>query len=152
VVHGGEKGLEVVEVVMAEDGINICLLEEMHGMTHAITFDLDAEHPVQLTKVSDLDMCVEPGLEFLNETDGGGDDCTIVNVHDHDNKLALKLDHFEVDGLVNSTLLEAKGDEDAGKLLVPVAARLFEAIECFDEVQDAHAGVGVFVARRMLHV
>jgi hypothetical protein len=146
------KGLEVIEVVIAEDGVDICPQGEMHDMTHVITFDLDAEHLVQLTKVSNLDMHVKPGLEFLNETDGRGDNCIIINMHDHDDKLALELDHFEVDGLVNSTLLEAKGDEDAGKLLVPVVARLFEAIEHFDKAQDACASVGVFVARRMLHV
>jgi hypothetical protein len=152
VVHGSGKGLEVVKVVMAEDGIDICLLGEMHSMTHTIMFDLDAEHLVELTKVSDLDMCAEPSLEFLNKIDGGGNNCIIANVHNHNNELALELDHFEVDGLVNSTLLKAKGDEDARKLLVSVVARLFKAIEHFDKAQDACAGIGVFVARRMLHV
>jgi hypothetical protein len=38
-------------------------------------------------------------------------------MYDHNNELTLELDHFEVDSLVNSTLLEAKGDKDARKLL-----------------------------------
>jgi hypothetical protein len=46
VVYGSGKRLEVIKVVTVEDGVNICLLGEMHGMICMITFDLNAKHPV----------------------------------------------------------------------------------------------------------
>ena len=71
--------------------------------------DFNAEHPVQLSEVSDLEVHAQAGLEFLDEADGGGDDRAIVHMHHDDCKVALCGDGSEVNSLVYSTLLEPKG-------------------------------------------
>ena len=59
---------------MAEDCVDVCALGQEVDAAWAIAFDLDAEHPVQFSKVHDLEVLVEAGLEFLDEADGGGSD------------------------------------------------------------------------------
>jgi len=46
----------------------------MNNLTGAITFDLNAEHPVQLSEISDFEVLTEACLEFLNQAEGGGND------------------------------------------------------------------------------
>ena len=140
-VHGCGKRPEAGEVVTVENGVDVCPLGKVHGAARAVAFDFDAEHPIPLAEVSNLNMLAKAGLEVLNEADSGGDDHAIVHMHHDDGQLALVHDHLEIDGLVNSALLETEGDEDAGQLLIPAAARLLEAVECFDEAQNARAGV-----------
>jgi len=136
VVHGCGKWLEVSKIVAAKDGINVCALRQVDKAARVIVFDLNAEHPVQLSKVGDLEVLAEAGLEFLGEVDGVCDDCAIVHMHHHNGKLALGDDHLEVDGLVHTALHEPKGLEDAGELLVPMATRLLEPIKGLDKAQN----------------
>ena len=151
-VHGCGKGLEIFEVEVAEDGIKVCPLGKVHSAARAVTFDFDTKHPMQLTKVSDLNMLVEASLEVINEADGGGDNCTVVHMYHDDSELTLVLDHLEINSLINGTLLETEGDEYAGEFLIPLAARLLEAIKCFDKVQNTCASVRGLVTGGMMHI
>jgi hypothetical protein len=118
----------------------------------AIAFDLNTEHPVQLSKVCDLEVLAKAGLEFIDEADGVCDDHAIIHMHHYNGEFALGDDDLEVNGLVHTALHEPKGLEDAGELLVPMMTRLLEPIKGLDEVQDTYAGIGGLVAQGMLHV
>jgi len=137
---------------VAENGVNVHALGQMDKATRAITFDLNAKHPVQLSKVSDLEVLAEAGLEFIDEVDGICDDCAIIHVYYHNGELALGNNHLEVDSLVYTTLREPEGLEHAGKLLVPTATRLLEPIKCLDKAQNTRTGIRGFVAQGILHV
>src|SRR5438105_4971180 len=124
----------------------------MDNLARAIAFDLNAEHPVQLSKISDLKMLTEAGLEFLNKSDGGGNNRAVIHMDYHDSELTFDNDSSEVNGLIDGTLLESKLDEDTCKLLVPPAARLLKPIEGLDEVQNVRACIRNLVAQGMVHV
>ena len=82
-VHRSEKGLEIGEVVMAANGFNVRMLRQVDEVAGAITFDLNTEHPVQLSKVSDLKVLAEAGLEFNDEVGVVYDDRAIVHMYHH---------------------------------------------------------------------
>ena len=151
-VHGRGEWLEVGKIVAVKDGVNVRVLRQVDEAAGAIVFDLNAKHPVQLSKVGDLEVLAEASLEFLDEADGVRDDCAIVHMHHHNGELALGDNHLEVDGLVHTALREPEGLEDAGELLVPMATRLLEPVKGLDKVQNARAGVRRLVAQGMLHV
>ena len=151
-VHRSEKGLEISEVVIAANGFNVCVLRQVDEVAGAITFDLNTEYPVQLSKVSDLKVLAEAGLEFNDEAGVVYDDRAIVHMYHHDGESALADNNLEVNGLVHTALHEPKGLEDAGELLVPMATRLLEPIKGLDKAQNTCAGIEGLVARGMLHV
>jgi len=137
---------------VAENGINVCVLGQMDKVTRVIMFDLNAKRPVQLSKVSDLKVLAEAGLEFIDKADGIRNDCAIIHMHHHNSELALGDDHLEVDSLVHTALSEPKGLEHTRKLLVPMVTRLLKPVEYLDKVQNVHAGIRGFVAQEMLYV
>jgi hypothetical protein len=118
----------------------------------AIAFDLNTKHPVQLSKVCDLEVLAEASLEFIDEADGVCNDHAIIHMHHHNGEFALGDDDLEVNGLVHTALHEPERLEDAGELLVPMMTRLLEPIKGLDKVQDAHASIRGLVAQGMLHV
>jgi len=54
--HGCRNRLEVLEVVMTDDGVDIGVLGEVDRVAFTVTVDLNAKKPVELTKVSDVNM------------------------------------------------------------------------------------------------
>ena len=133
-VHRSGKGLEIGKIVMVANGFNVCMLRQVDKAARVITFDLNTEHPVQLSKVSDLEMLAEAGLEFNNKAGVVHDNCAIIHMHHHDGEFALIDNNLEVNGLVHTTLHEPEGLEDTGELLVPMATRLLEPIKGLDKV------------------
>ena len=126
---------------MVANGFNVCALRQVDKAARVIAFDLNTKHPVQLSKVSDLEVLAEASLEFNNKAGVVRDDRAIVHMHHHDGEFALIDNNLEVNGLVHTTLHEPEGLEDTGELLVPMATRLLEPIKGLDKVQDTCAGV-----------
>jgi hypothetical protein len=151
-VHGSGKGLKIGKVVTTEDGFDVRTLGQVDEVARAIAFDLNTKHPVQLSKVCDLKVLAEAGLEFIDEADDVCNDRAIVHMHHHNGEFALGDNDLEVNGLVHTALHEPEGLEDTGELLVPMMTRLLEPIKGLDEAQDACAGVGGLVAWGMLHI
>ncbi len=84
----------------------------MDGVGVAIVHDSDAEHPVELAEVSDLNVAAESGLELFDETHGADGDGAVVNVHsDNDELLYLRQELIEY-GLIHSRLLVAQGNKN----------------------------------------
>ena len=151
-VHGSGERFKVGKVVATKDGFNVCALRQVDEAARVIVFDLNAEHPVQCSKVSDLKVLAEAGLEFIDKVDGVCNNRAIVHMHHHNGEFALGDNNLEVNGLVHATLHEPKGLEDAGELLVPAAARLLEPIKGLNEAQYTHAGIRGLVAWGTLHI
>jgi hypothetical protein len=122
------------------------------NLAGVIVFDLNAKHPVQLSEISDLEMLTEAGLEFLNKSDGGGNNQAVIHMDYHNSELAFDNDGSEVNGLIHSALLESKLDKDTCKFLVPLAARLLKPIKGLDEAQNMYACIRNLVAWGMVHV
>ncbi len=91
----------------------------MDGAGLLIAPHLDAKHPVQFTKVSDLDMAAQSCLEVLNEVCHAGGDGAVVDMHSDNYEVLILGNEFIEDGLVHSRLIKAKGKENQMKLLVP---------------------------------
>ena len=72
------------------------------GVGITVTPDLDAQHPVQLAEVGDLDVAAEPSLELIHEAHSAGSYGTIVDVYGNNDKLLDLGKEFEEDCLVNS--------------------------------------------------
>ena len=151
-VHRSGKGLEISEVIMAANGFDVCALRQVDKAAGAITFDLNTKHPVQLSKVSDLEVLAEADPEFNNKAGVIHNDHAIIHMHHHNGEFALADDDLEINGLVHTTLYELEGLEDTGELLVPMVTRLLEPIKGLDKVQDMCASIEGLVARGMLHV
>jgi hypothetical protein len=111
-VHGSGEGLGINEVVVTKDGIEVGMLGQVDGVGVAITHDSDAEHPVKLAEVSDLDVVAEAVFELFNEVRGGRGDGAVVDVHsDNDELLDLRQELVEY-GLIHSRLLVTQGNKD----------------------------------------
>ena len=63
---------------------------------------------MQLSEISDLEVLTEADLEFLNESDSGGDDRAIVHMDYHDRELAFDKDDSVINSLIHGALLESK--------------------------------------------
>jgi len=57
----------------------------MYQLRLPIPQDLDAEEPVELAKIRDLDMILEARLEFINQGMCQGSDCAVIDVYGYDN-------------------------------------------------------------------
>jgi hypothetical protein len=71
------------------------------GTGLVVALDLDAEHPMQLSEVCNLDVLMQAGLELLNEVDTGGGDGAVVDMHSGDGEIALAHVNLEEDGFVD---------------------------------------------------
>lgn len=73
----------------------------MDGASLTVTPDFDAKHPVQLTKVHNLDVLMQSGLELLNKVKAGGSNGTVINMHSSDDELTFMCIDLEEDGLID---------------------------------------------------
>jgi hypothetical protein len=77
------------------------------GTSLAVILDLDAKHPMQLTKVHNLDMLMQAGLELLNEVDIGGSDGAVIDMHSSDGELTLAYINLEENSFIDQASFEA---------------------------------------------
>ena len=107
-IHRGGKWFEIGKVIVAKNCVNVCVLGYVDDLAGAIAFDLDAQHPVQLSEICDFEVHVEAGLEFLDKADSSGDDCAIVHMDYHDSELTLDNNDSKINCLIHSALPESK--------------------------------------------
>ena len=74
---------------MAANSFNVHALRQVDKAARAIMFDLNTKHPVQLSKVSDLEVLAEANLEFNDKVGVVHDDHAIVHMHHHNSEFAL---------------------------------------------------------------
>jgi hypothetical protein len=100
-VHRSGEELDINKIVTSEDGVKVGVLGQVDGAGVAVVHDLDAEHPVKLTEVSDLDMAAESSFKVFNKMLRAGSDGAVVDVHcDNDKLLDLRqvlVEHSLVD-------------------------------------------------------
>ena len=143
---------EVCKVVVVQDGVDVHMLGQVCGTTCMVALDLKPEHPVEPSQVSYLKLLAEAVNELVDELVTACSDHAVIDMdHNHCEGIQLLISLVE-DGLVNGTLLEAEGSKDRLQLLIPVPARLLQAIQCLQEVQHKVPNALCLVARGMLHV
>src|SRR5712672_3917947 len=111
-VHWHRKRLEVSKVVVAQDRVEVCMLGEMDGACFMISVHLDPEHPVELSKIGNLDMLPQTILEVHNKLRGAGSDGTVIHMHSNHSGHTCGCVSLEKDCLVDLALSEAQGSED----------------------------------------
>ena len=97
---------------MAQDGVNVHMLGQVHGTAYTVMLDLKPKHPVEPLQVSHLKLLVKAFNELVDELVTAHSDCAVVNMdHDYCEGVQLLVSLVE-DSLVNETLLKAEGSED----------------------------------------
>ena len=86
---------------MSQDGIDVCMLGQMNGVSLMILLDLDFKHPVKLTKIGDFDMLPKAGLEVLNKAEEACGNDAVVDMHCDNCKLILGLVMLVKDCLID---------------------------------------------------
>jgi hypothetical protein len=107
------------------------------GWSHdPIALDLDAEHPVELTEVSDLYALAHASLEVIYKARVGGGDRAVINMYCYDCGFIGFLIRLVEYGLVDRTLFEAEGVKNRTEFLIPASFGLLQAVKRLYKAQD----------------
>ena len=84
-VHGDGDRLQILKSISIEDWVNVRALGEVDHAMLTITFDLDAEQPVELTQIGNVHMLQDLGLEISDKSDWSCCNHTVINMDQHHN-------------------------------------------------------------------
>jgi hypothetical protein len=106
---------------------------------------------VEFPKVSDFNMLGDFSFEVGDQGNYGGGNGTVINVNKHNDETFTIM--TKKDGLVNIAPRESQVlEHDLDELMVPMACRLLQAIEGFEEVPNLARGVGSMKTGGLFHV
>ena len=123
----------------------------MYSASRSVTPDFDTKHPVKLTKIGDLDMLGEAGLECVDSDGTAGCDHAVIHVHCDGDYCTWGLGVFVENGLVDLALLETEGSEDLSEFLVSTPTSLLEPIQRLVKAQNA-TRVVLAISRGVTHI
>jgi hypothetical protein len=70
-LHGCVNWVRLTDAEAASCRLKVSLLVDGYRPSSSITFDLKPQEPLELTKVSDVEMLTKIGLELFNHSEAG---------------------------------------------------------------------------------
>ena len=135
--HGCRYRLQVLKIVLCDDGLDVGALGEVDCSLFTVAFDLNAEQPMELSKVSYLHLLGDLMLEGDNEQKCGCGDGAVVNMHNNNyGSVTIMTTVTKEHCLVHITSNKCQMLPYLHKLLVPSTTQLLQAIQGFQKVAD----------------
>ena len=115
-----------------DDQLDIGMLGEENGAHLSVSPDLDAQQPVKLSQVHDLNKLPDTMFQTFNQHQVHHSDRAIVDIHHDYSKVTISY-LFVQDHLDNVAAREPKfTDKDFNELLVLASATLLQSIQGLD--------------------
>ena len=132
--YRSRDGLAVCHLKAAKDRVEIGALRERHGACGAVARYSDPENVFGLAKILHVERRIEEGLNFQDDGERTARNSGVVHVEEKDGYFGAT--GKKINAMVSLRAAETERLERRVYLLVPLPARLLEAVEGLVELAD----------------